>query len=103
MTTANELKVYTDKDIDKSKILNKKIAVIGYGSQGYGQSTNLSDSGCDVTVGVRIGGPSAKKAETEGLKIMSVEEAVQWADIIQILIPDEVQAKVYENCMQDSI
>src|SRR5574344_124883 len=94
---AHELKVYTDTDIDKSKILNKKIAVIGYGSQGYGQSTNLKDSGCDVVIGARLGGKSAKKAEAEGLKVMSIEDAVKWADLIQILIPDEVQAKVYEE------
>ena len=94
---AHELKVYMDSDIDKSKILNKKVAVIGYGSQGYGQSTNLKDSGVDVVIGARIGGASAKKAQAEGLKVMSIEDAVKWADLIQILIPDEVQAKVYEE------
>lgn len=94
---AHELKVYMDSDIDKSKILNKKVAVIGYGSQGYGQSTNLKDSGVDVVIGARVGGASAKKAQAEGLKVMSIEDAVKWADLIQILIPDEVQAKVYEE------
>lgn len=94
---AHEFKVYMDKDIDKNNILNKKVAVIGYGSQGYGQSTNLKDSGVDVVIGARIGGASAKKAEAEGLKVMSIEDAVKWADLIQILIPDEVQAKVYEE------
>ena len=94
---AHELKVYMDADIDKSKILNKKVAVIGYGSQGYGQSTNLKDSGVDVVIGARLGGASAKKAQAEGLKVMSIEDAVKWADLIQILIPDEVQAKVYEE------
>ena len=94
---SNEFKVYMDKDIDKSKILDKKIAVIGFGSQGYGQSTNLKDSGCDVVVGLRPNGASAKKAQALGLKVMPIEEAVEWADVIQILIPDEVQAKVYEE------
>ena len=94
---AHELKVYMDSDIDKSHILNKKVAVIGYGSQGYGQSTNLKDSGVDVVIGARLGGSSAKKAEAEGLKVVSIEEAVKWADLIQILIPDEVQAIVYEE------
>lgn len=94
---AHEFKVYMDKDIDKNNILNKKVAVIGYGSQGYGQSTNLKDSGVDVVIGARIGGASAKKAQAEGLKVMSIEDAVKWADLIQILIPDEVQAKVYEE------
>ncbi len=94
---SNEFKVYMDKDIDKSKILDKKIAVIGFGSQGYGQSTNLKDSGCDVVIGLRPNGASAKKAQALGLKVMPIEEAVEWADVIQILIPDEVQAKVYEE------
>lgn len=94
---SNEFKVYMDKDIDRSKILDKKIAVIGFGSQGYGQSTNLKDSGCDVVVGLRPNGASAKKAQALGLKVMPIEEAVEWADVIQILIPDEVQAKVYEE------
>ncbi len=94
---SDEFKVYMDKDIDKSKILDKKIAVIGFGSQGYGQSTNLKDSGCDVVIGLRPNGASAKKAQALGLKVMPIEEAVEWADVIQILIPDEVQAKVYEE------
>ena len=97
MGNTQELKVYMDADIDKSKILNKKVAVIGYGSQGYGQSTNLKDSGVDVVIGARLGGSSAKKAEAEGLKVVSIEEAVKWADIVQILIPDEIQAKIYEE------
>lgn len=99
----HELKVYMDKDIDKNQILNKKVAVIGYGSQGYGQSTNLKDSGVDVVIGARIGGASAKKAEAEGLKVMSIEDAVKWADLIQILIPDEVQAKVYEEQIKPNL
>ena len=100
---AHELKVYMDSDIDKNKILNKKVAVIGYGSQGYGQSTNLKDSGVDVVIGARVGGASAKKAQAEGLKVMSIEDAVKWADLIQILIPDEVQAKVYEEQIKPNL
>ena len=92
-----ELKIYLDKDIDKSKILDKKVAVIGYGSQGYGQSNNLKDSGVDVVIGLRPDGKSAVKAKAEGLKVMSIEEAVEWADVVQILIPDEIQGKVYEE------
>lgn len=91
------LKIYRDSDINKDLIKGKKIAVIGYGSQGYGQSMNLKDSGCNVVLGLRTGGSSYKKAQAEGFNIMTVEEAVQWADIIQILIPDEIQAKVYEE------
>lgn len=93
----NNLKIYRDADIDKSFILNKKVAVIGYGSQGYGQSMNLKDSGCDVALGLRAGGASYKKAQMENFKIMEVADAVKWADVVQVLIPDEVQAKVYES------
>ncbi len=90
-----ELKIYLDKDIDTSYIMNKKVAVIGYGSQGYGQSNNLRDSGVDVVIGLRPDGVSAKKAAAEGLKVMSIEDAVKWADVVQILIPDEIQGKVF--------
>jgi len=93
----DSLKIYRDSDIDKELIKGKKIAVIGYGSQGYGQSMNLKDSGCDVVLGLRKDGGSYKKAQLENFKIMEVEDAVKWADIIQILIPDEVQAKVYSE------
>ncbi|MEI8377664.1 MAG: ketol-acid reductoisomerase [bacterium] len=97
MTTETQLKVYYDKDIDTSKILSKKIAVIGYGSQGHGQLLNLKESGATVKAGLRMDGPSALKASNEGLEVASIEEAVQWADVIQILIPDEIQGKVYNE------
>ena len=93
----SELKIYLDKDIDVELIKNKKIAIIGFGSQGYGQSMNLKDSGCDVVVGVRLGGKSDVKAKDYGLKTMSITDAVKYADIVQILIPDEIQAKVYQE------
>ena len=91
------LKIYTDKDINTEIIKTKKIAVIGFGSQGYGQSLNLKDSGCDVAVGLREGSPSIQKAKSYGLNVMTIEDAVKWADIVQILIPDEVQAQTYET------
>ncbi len=103
MTTTTNLKIYTDKDIDREKILSKNVAIIGYGSQGYGQVTNLRDSGCKVAVGLRLGGPSAKKAEAEGLTVMSIEDAVKWADVIQVLIPDEIQADVYKNQIEPNL
>lgn len=90
------LKIYTDKDINTGLIKTKKIAIIGFGSQGYGQSLNLKDSGCDVVIGLREGSKSVPKAASYGLKVMSVEDAVKWADIVQVLIPDEVQAQVFE-------
>ncbi len=91
------LKIYLDKDIDTELIKSKKIAVIGFGSQGYGQSLNLKDSGCNVVLGLRPEGKSAQKAKAYGLEVKTIEEAVKWADIIQVLIPDEIQADVYEN------
>ena len=90
----NKLKIYLDKDIKTDLIKTKKIAIIGFGSQGYGQSMNLKDSGCDVVLGLRLGGKSDIKARDYGFKTMSIEDAVKYADIVQILIPDE---KVYEE------
>lgn len=93
----SDLKIYLDKDIDTELIKSKKIAIIGFGSQGYGQSMNLKDSGCNVILGLRQGGVSDTKAKDYGFTTMSVADAVKQADIIQVLIPDEVQAKVYEE------
>lgn len=93
----SNIKIYLDKDIDTDLIKTKKIAVIGFGSQGYGQSMNLKDSGCNVVLGLRKNGKSYQKAKQYGFEIMSIEDAVKWADIVQILIPDELQAKVYQE------
>ena len=93
----SDLKIYLDKDINKELIKSKKIAIIGFGSQGYGQSMNLKDSVCNVILGLRQGGVSDTKAKDYGFTTMSVADAVKQADIIQVLIPDEVQAKVYEE------
>ena len=93
----NSLKIYLDKDINKELIKSKKIAVIGFGSQGYGQSMNLKDSGCDVVLGLRQGGKSDIKAKNYGFKTMTIEDAVKYADIVQVLIPDELQAEVFEK------
>ncbi len=93
----DKLKIYLDKDIDTDLIKTKKIAIIGFGSQGYGQSTNLKDSGCDVVLGLRLGGQSDVKARDYGFRTMCIEDAVKWADVVQILIPDEIQAEVYEK------
>ena len=92
-----KLEIYSDKDIDTELIKTKKIAVIGFGSQGYGQAMNLKDSGCDVVLGLRLGGKSDEKAQKYGFKTMTIEDAAKSADIIQMLIPDEVQADVYEK------
>lgn len=98
-----EPRIYRNKDIDISYIINKKIAIIGYGSQGYGQAMNLRDSGCEVVLGLRKDGPSYKKASIENFKIMEIEDAVKWADIVQLLIPDEAQAKVYKEQVEPNM
>ena len=99
----SELKIYLDKDINTALIKSKKIAIIGFGSQGYGQGMNLVDSGCDVVFGLREGGSSWIKAKDYGLKTMPIAEAVKWADIVQILIPDEIQAKIYKDEIEPNL
>jgi ketol-acid reductoisomerase len=90
------LKKYYEADADLSVLKGKRIAVIGYGSQGRGQSLNLKDSGLDVVIGLRSG-KSWDAAVKDGMKVMAVAEAVKKADIIQILLPDEHQAAVYKS------
>ena len=99
----SELNIYTDKDINMELIKSKKIAIIGFGSQGYGQGLNLVDSGCDVVFGLRENGASYQKAKDYGLKVMSIPDAVKYADIVQILIPDEVQSEVYLKDIKPNI
>ena len=99
----DSLKIFLDKDINTELIKTKKIAVIGFGSQGYGQSMNLKDSGCNVVLGLRKNGSSYKKAKDYGFEIMSIEDAVKWADIVQVLIPDEIQAKVYKEQIKSNM
>ena len=99
----DNLKIYLDKDINQDLVKSKKIAIIGFGSQGWGQSMNLKESGCDVVLGLRPNGKSYKKASQYGFKIMTIEDAVKWADIVQILIPDELQAKVYKDQIEPNM
>jgi ketol-acid reductoisomerase len=90
------MRVYYDRDADINLIKGKKVAVIGYGSQGHAHVLNLRDSGVkDVAVGLRSGSASAKKAEGEGLNVMSVADCAKWADVIMMLTPDELQADIY--------
>jgi len=91
------MKVYYDQDANLELIKDKKIAVLGYGSQGHAHSLNLKESGMNVVVGLKSTSASKPKAEEAGLKVLSVEEASEWADIIMILLPDQVQAEVYEK------
>ncbi|GAC1552943.1 MAG: ketol-acid reductoisomerase [Beijerinckiaceae bacterium] len=90
------MRVYYDRDADINLIKGKKVAVIGYGSQGHAHVLNLRDSGVkDVAVGLRSTSASAKKAEGEGLKVMAVADIAKWADVVMMLTPDELQADIY--------
>ena len=91
------IKVYYDKDADVNIIKLKKVCVLGYGSQGHAHANNLKDSGVEVVVALRSGSASAAKAEASGLTVKSISEAVQWADLVMILAPDEHQAKLYQD------
>src|SRR3954462_980141 len=92
------MRVYYDRDADLSRILDKKIAIVGYGSQGRAHALNLTDSGCkNVVVALKPGSATAKKVEADGLKVMSVADAAKWAEAIMILAPDELQAAIYRS------
>lgn len=95
------MKVFYDHDADMSVLQGKKVAIIGYGSQGHAHANNLNESGVDVTVGLRKGGASWKKAENAGLIVKEVNEAVKDADIVMILLPDESIAEVYQQVEAD--
>ncbi len=95
--------MYYEEDADLSKLSDKKVAVIGYGSQGHAHALSLRDSGIDVRVGLAEGSKSRAKAEEEGLKVMNVADAAAEADVIMILVPDQVQAKVYEESIKDNL
>jgi ketol-acid reductoisomerase len=92
------MRVYYDRDADLGRILDKKVAIVGYGSQGHAHALNLKDSGHkNVAVALRPGSASAKKAQAEGLKVLTVAEAAAWADMLMILAPDELQRGIYEH------
>ena len=92
------MRVYYDRDCDINLIKDTKVALVGYGSQGHAHALNLRDSGVkDVAVALRDGSPSAKKAEAENLKVMTVADAAAWADLIMMTMPDELQADVFND------
>jgi ketol-acid reductoisomerase len=91
------MKVYYEKDADLSLIKKKKVAIVGYGSQGHAHANNLKESGVKVTVGLRKDGASWAKAKAAGLNVKEVAEAVKGADVVMILVPDEQQPDVYHN------
>jgi ketol-acid reductoisomerase len=94
------MRVYYDRDADVNLIKSKKVAIAGYGSQGHAHANNLKDSGvADVRVALRPGSATAKKVEGAGLEAMTVEEAAQWADVVMMLTPDELQAGIYTDIL----
>ncbi len=97
------MQVYYDKDADLSIIQGKKVAIIGYGSQGHAHANNLKDSGVDVVVGLRAGSASVAKAEASGLTVKEVPEAVAGADVVMILTPDEFQSQLYKEVVEPNL
>jgi ketol-acid reductoisomerase len=97
------MQVYYDKDCDLSIIQGKKVAIIGFGSQGHAHACNLKDSGVEVTVGLRAGSPSIAKAEAYGLKTADVPSAVAAADVVMVLTPDEFQSQLYRDEVEPNL
>ena len=98
------MRVYYDRDCDVNLIKDKKVAILGYGSQGHAHALNLKDSGVnEVVVALREGSSSIKKAESAGLKVMSLSDAAAWADVVMILTPDELQAEIYKNHIEQRV
>jgi len=97
------MQVYYDKDCDLSIIQGKKVAILGYGSQGHAHACNLKDSGVDVVVGLRTGSTSIAKAEAHGLSVTDVPSAVAAADVVMVLTPDEFQAQLYKSDIEPNL
>ena len=98
------MKVYYDSDADLNLIKNKKVCIIGYGSQGHAHALNLRDSGLDnVVIALRKGSASRAKAEKDGFKVLSVDEASKWADVCMVLVPDELQADLYSEYLEKNL
>jgi len=98
------MRVYYDRDADVNLIKGKKVAVVGYGSQGHAHAMNLRDSGAtDVVVALREGSASAAKAEGAGFKVMNAADAAAWADVVMVLVPDELQGDLYRDHLHDNM
>ncbi len=95
--------IYYEKDVDRSVIASRKVAVLGYGSQGHAHALNLKESGIDVRVGLRDGSSSAEKARNAGLEVASIADAVAAADVIMMLMPDTEMAEIYERDVEPNL
>ncbi|MBX2860343.1 MAG: ketol-acid reductoisomerase [Vampirovibrio sp.] len=102
-TQNTALNIYYDKDIDRAKFLKTKVAVLGFGSQGYGQAMNLKESGADVKIALRPGSATAKKVEAAGMNTITIDEAVQWADVLVFLIPDVHHGPVFKESFEGKL
>ena len=98
------MRVYYDRDADLNLIKDKKIAIVGYGSQGHAHAMNLRDTGVEnVAIALREGSQSRAKAEQANFKVMTPSEAASWADVIMMLTPDELQSDIYNNDIANNI
>ena len=97
------MNIYYDKDADLSIIKSKKVAIIGYGSQGHAHANNLKESGVDVVIGLHDGSKSVDKARNSGFEVLSVAEATKISDLVMLLIPDENQADVYSEDIESNL
>ncbi len=97
------VQVYYESDVDKDLLKDKKIAVLGYGSQGHAHAQNLKDSGFDVVVGLYEGSKSWEKAEADGFEVMTSDEAAKAADIVVMLVPDHIQGDVYREAVEPNL
>ena len=97
------MKVFYEKDADLKLIKNKKVAIIGYGSQGHAHANNLKDSGVDVVIGLHDSSKSIEKAKSAGFNVLNVADATKKSDVVMLLIPDENQSDVYESEIKDNL
>jgi len=103
MENYDNLKVYYNNDINEEPIINKNVAILGFGSQGHAHAMNLSESGVKVKVGLREGSKSTERVRKAGIEPVSFEEAIKWADVIMVLLPDTIHKEIYETYIEPNL